>query len=212
MPTTTGPTTIIGLVGGIASGKSAVARLFAEERPTTIVDADRLARRVLRQPAVQDALVRRFPGCLGADGELDRPKMARRVFRRPRELEALEAILHPPIRRAIRRAIARATTPYVVLDAPLLQEGGLHELCDAIVYVACDARTRRRRARATRGWTESEHRLRETRQWPVRRKRARADHVVDNTTSLARARRDVRRILRAMERNQADGRKTQNRP
>jgi len=201
MPTMIGPTTIIGLVGGIASGKSSVARLFAEARTATIVDADHLARRVLRQPAVRGALADRFPGCLGADGELDRSKMARRVFRRPRELRALEAILHPPIRRAIRRAIARARTPYVIVDAPLLQEVGLDAFCDAVVYVACDARSRRRRARATRGWSAEEHRLRESRQWPVRRKRARADHVVDNSSSPARARRDVRRILRALERN-----------
>jgi dephospho-CoA kinase len=194
------PVTIIGLVGGIASGKSTVARLFAEEREATIVDADDLARRVLRQPAVQAALERRFPDCLGESGELDRKTMARRVFRRPRELQALETILHPPIRKAIRRAIARARTPYVVLDAPLLQENGLDELCDAVVYVACDARTRRRRARESRGWTEEEHRLREERQWPLRRKRARARYVVNNDETPARARRDVRRVLGAMER------------
>jgi len=195
------PVTIIGLVGGIASGKSTVARLFAEERETTIVDADHLARHVLRQPAVRAALVRRFPDCVGDSGELDRESMARRVFRRPRELEALEAILHPPIRQAIRRAIARARTPYVVLDAPLLLETGLDAMCDAVVYVACDARTRRGRARKTRGWSEAEHRRRESRQWPMRRKRARAGHVVRNDGTPTGARRDVRRVLRAIERN-----------
>ena len=193
--------TILGLVGGIASGKSSVAALFAEERRTTIVDADRLARRVLRQPAVQDALRRRFPRCVGPDGELDRSKMARRVFSRPAELEALEAILHPPIRRAMRAAIRRAKTPYVIVDAPLLQEVGSDEFCDAVVYVSCPARTRRRRAKRTRGWTEEEHRLRESRQWPLRRKRDGSDYVVDNGSTTARARLDVRRILRAIERN-----------
>jgi len=177
-----------------------VAALFAEERPSTIVDADQLARRVLRQPAVKKALGSRFPGCVGADGELDRSKMARRVFSRPAELEALEAILHPPIRRAMRSAIRRAKTPYVIVDAPLLQEGGSAELCNAVVYVACDARTRRRRAKENRGWTEQVHRLREARQWTLRRKRAQSDYVVDNTSTTARARRDVRRILRAIER------------
>lgn len=200
MPTNTGPTTIIGLVGGIASGKSVVARLFAEERTAAVVDADLLVRRVQRQPAVRRALAARFPGCIGADGGMDRPKLARRVFGRPRELEALEAILHPPVRRAIRRAIDRATTPYVIVDVPLLQERGLDSICDTVVYVACDARTRRRRARATRGWTPDEHRLRESRQWPVRRKRAKADHVVENGKDLARTRADVRRVLRAIER------------
>ncbi|MHC4940607.1 MAG: dephospho-CoA kinase [Planctomycetota bacterium] len=193
--------TIIGLVGGIASGKSSVAALFAQERRVTIVDADALARRVLRQPAVRKALRQRFPKCIGPDGELDRSRMARRVFSKPAELEALEAILHPPIRRAMRAAIRRAKTPYMLIDAPLLQENGIDELCDAVVYVACDARTRRRRARLNRGWSEDQHRLRESRQWPVRRKRAHADYVVDNNTTTARARQDVRHILRAIERN-----------
>ncbi|MEM8884443.1 MAG: dephospho-CoA kinase [Planctomycetota bacterium] len=191
---------IIGLVGGVASGKSTVAELFAAERPVTRVDADQLARKVERKPAVRRAIAERFPACVGPDGVMDRELMARRVFRNPRELAALEAILHPPVQAAVRQAIRRATTPYVLLDIPLLLEGGSDELCDHVVYIACPARVRRRRARVHRGWTEAEHRAREAKQWPLRRKRAAADFVVDNGTTPARARRDVRRILRQIER------------
>ncbi|MHC4549790.1 MAG: dephospho-CoA kinase [Planctomycetota bacterium] len=191
---------VIGLVGGIASGKSTVAALFAEERPAANVDADAIARRVVGRPAVQKALVRRIPGIAGRDGKMDRTKLTHRVFSSARALAALEEVTHPLIRRAIVRAIARAPTPYVLVDAALLQETGADELCDAVVYVACPARTRRSRTRRSRGWTAAEHRAREARQWSCRRKRSRADFVVDNAGEAARARRVVRRILRRIER------------
>jgi dephospho-CoA kinase len=192
--------TVIGLVGGIASGKSMVASLFAEERSAVHLDADGVARRVLARPAVVKAVARRIPGALGRDGKMDRQKLARKVFSDPQALAALEEITHPPIRRALERALRRARAPYVLLDAALLQETGADELCDVVVYVACPARTRRARARSHRGWSGAEHRAREARQWSLRRKRAGADLVVDNAGDEARTRRDVRRVLRTLER------------
>jgi dephospho-CoA kinase len=196
------PSTIIGLVGGIASGKSSVARLIADLRPAEHVDADAIARRVLAQPAVRKALARRIPGVVNrGEGKVNRTKLAQRVFRSPRALRALEEITHPPIRRAIRQAIRRARKPYVLLDAALLQERGAAELCDYIVYVACPARVRRARSKRDRGWSEKEHRAREAQQWSCRRKRAHADLVVDNSGDPARTRRDVERVLRRIERS-----------
>jgi len=191
--------TVLGLIGGIASGKSSVADLFEAERSCTRIDADVLARRVLNSPTVQRALRERFPRMVGPDGSFDRKQMASLVFQKPAQLAALEAILHPPILRGIRSAIARARTEYVLLDAPLLLETGLDRLCDALVYVACPARVRRRRAASNRGWSEDEHRQREAHQWSLRRKRARAEFIVNNGSTPAIARRDVRRILRRIE-------------
>ena len=192
--------TVIGLVGGIASGKSRVAALFAAERAAIHLDADAIARRVLERPVIRKALAREFPGAVGRDGKMDRQELARTVFKRPAALAALERLTHPHVRRALERAIARARTPYVILDAPLLQETGADELCDAVVYVVCPARTRRARARRVRGWTDAQHRAREARQWSLRRKRFGADHIVRNDGTAARAREDVRRILRRLER------------
>jgi dephospho-CoA kinase len=192
--------TVIGLVGGIASGKTMVASLFAEERSAVHLDADRVAKRVLARPAVVKAVARRFPGAVGRDGKMDRQKLARKVFSDPQALAALEEIMHPLIRRAMARALRRARAPYVLVDAPLLQERGADELCDVLVYVACPARTRRARTRRHRGWSDEEHRAREARQWPMRRKRAGADLVVDNAGDKARTRRDVRRVLHTLER------------
>lgn len=191
---------VVGLVGGVASGKSTVARILAGERGAAHVDADALARRVFRRPAVQRALRRRFPGARGRDGSMDRIELARRVFSSRRALAALEAITHPPIRRAIEAAIRRARARIVVLDAALLQETGADGLCDEVWYVACPARERRRRAREGRGWSAAEHRAREARQWPCRRKRARAQQVIDNGGDPGRTRRETLRALDGIER------------
>lgn len=191
---------VIGLVGGVASGKSTVARLIAQERQAVHLDADEIARRVLRRPAVRKALARRLPGVVRRDGSVDTDKLTRKVFSSPRALEALEAITHPRIREALERSLRRARG-LVVLDAALLQETGADTLCDAVVYVACPARTRRARARRTRGWSAEEHRAREARQWSMRRKRAGADDVVDNGGSEERTRQDIRRVLSRIERS-----------
>ena len=192
--------TVIGLVGGIASGKSMVATLFAEERSAVHLDADSVARRVLDRPAIGEAVAREIPGAVGRDGKMDRQKLAREVFSNPQALAALEEITHPPIRRAMERAIRKARAPYVLVDAALLQETGADELCDVVLYVACPARTRRARSRRHRGWSEEEHRAREARQWSCRRKRAAADLVIDNSGDEARTRRGVRRVLGRLER------------
>ena len=152
---------VIGLVGGIASGKSTVAELFAALCDSVHLDADAAARRVLRRPEVVEALARRFPAHADRRGRVDREGLARTVFRDRAALADLEEITHPPIRAALERALRRSRSRYVLLDAPLLLETGFSETCDVVVYVACPARQRRARARRERGWTDAEHRARE---------------------------------------------------
>lgn len=192
--------TVLGLVGGIASGKSTVASLFRRERRCLLLDADAIAHRILARGPVRKQVARRFPGTVRGKGPPDRARLAAAVFGDPKALRDLEAILHPPIRRALERAIRGAKAPYVLVDAPLLQETGADALCDAVVYVACPARARRARSRRSRGWSETEHRAREARQWTCRRKRARADFAVNNGGDAEEARRSVRRVLRTLER------------
>jgi dephospho-CoA kinase len=182
---------VIGFVGGIASGKSTVARLFQERLPGELLDADAIAARVRSRPSVRNALTARF-------GTVEPGALARIVFSDPNALSDLERITHPPIRRALERALGKARGA-VYLDAALLQESGLDELCDAVVYVACPARKRRARSRRNRGWSEADHRRREANQWPLRRKRARADYVVDNGGDEARTSRDVARVLKQVK-------------
>jgi dephospho-CoA kinase len=116
---------VVGLTGGIASGKSEVARRFAA-RGITIVDADVLAREAVA-PGSDGlaAVVTHFgPDVLASDGQLDRASLRRRVFEDPAARSALEAIVHPRVRDGVESACRVAASPYVVAAIPLLAEGG----------------------------------------------------------------------------------------
>lgn len=117
---------LIGLTGGVASGKSSVARAFEARHPGCIVDAD-LAARAVVEPGSEGlaAVVERFgAGVLDGDGRLDRAALRARVFADAGERKALEALLHPRIRAWMLARAEAVATPYVVLDIPLLAEGG----------------------------------------------------------------------------------------
>src|SRR6478735_9021893 len=120
-----GPVFAIGLTGGVASGKSAVAAAFAE-RGVAIVDADIAAREVVApgQPALAEIAETFGADVLQADGELDRAALRRHVFGDDAARRRLEAILHPRIRVRMREQAQRAGGPYVIVAIPLLAEGG----------------------------------------------------------------------------------------
>lgn len=172
---------VIGLMGGIAAGKSTVAAAFAR-RGLRHIDADQHARAATARPEVLAALVAAFgPSIRAADGTLDRPRLAALAFADAAARQRLEAITHPAIRAAILAdlAAARAAGQSVLLDAPLLLEGGLIELCDVTVFVQASDATRERRARS-RGWPAGELERRQAAQAPLAAKLAAADHVIDN--------------------------------
>ncbi len=187
---------VIGLVGGIASGKSTVAGLLAEAG-LIHVDADALARAATAEPAVRDAIVDRFgPNVVDDSGRLDRAALARVVFGDPARLQQLNAIVHPVVRARILAdlAAARAAARSVVLDAPLLLEGGLIELCDAVIFVDTPDAVRRERARA-RGWDDAELARRESRQASLVEKKSRAGYTIRNDRPLHEIRTDLMGIL-----------------
>ena len=192
------PTTpvVLGLLGGVASGKSTVAGLFAQ-RGLVHVDADQVARTVSEDPGILGAIRAALgPGALGPDGRLDRPAVARLVFSDPVLRQRLDEITHPPVRRRIlaELAAARARGESVLLDVPLLLEGGLIDQCDAAVFVAADRAERLRRA-ALRGWGPDELDRRERAQAPLAEKQARARFTVDNGGSLAATAAQVDAVL-----------------
>ena len=115
----------IGLTGGIASGKSALARAFAAHG-ITVADADVVAREIVEpgQPALAELAARFGTGMLGEDGRLDRAALRRHVFADPGEKLALEAILHPLIRTRLHEICRAAPGPYAIAAIPLLAEGG----------------------------------------------------------------------------------------
>lgn len=147
---------VIGLTGGVASGKSSVARAFEARQPGCVVDADIAARAVV-EPGTDglSAVVAHFgPDVLTPDGTLDRAALRARVFGDAEQRKALEGLLHPRIRAWMRSRAEAATTPYVVFDIPLLTEGGgraAWPMLDRIVVVDVPTAVQRARLMARDG-------------------------------------------------------------
>lgn len=186
---------VIGILGGVAAGKSAVAAIFAGHG-LRHVDADAISRTVAQEPEVVAAIADAFgPGVRGPGG-IDRQALGRLVFADEAVRKRLEAILHPLIQARIEAdlAAARRAGASALLDAPLLLETGLDRWCDHLVFLDVDAATRERRANA-RGWPAGEVARREAAQLPLDEKRARAGHTVRNDTTLAVTAREVALLL-----------------
>lgn len=179
---------IIGVVGGIASGKSYVSGLFAA-LGAVCVDADRIGHQVLTLPEIIDELSHIFGDTvLGPEGQLDRRQIGKLVFgsdpQSSQRLKALEQIVHPKIRQLVEHqvTIARQRVPppkAILIDAPLLLEAGWGDLCDWILFVDSPAEHRRKRA-MERGWTAEHFAERENSQMAISEKRARATHLILN--------------------------------
>jgi dephospho-CoA kinase len=176
---------VVGLVGGIGSGKSQVAAALAK-RGGRVVAGDPLGHAALRQPDIRDRVVARWgPGVLDAAGQVDRRKLGAVVFADPAERQALEAIVQPWIGRRLREEIRAAqrdpAVAFVVLDAAVMLEAGWESACDLLVYVHAPRATRLQRVAGQRGWSAAEAAARERAQWPLTVKAARADVALDNS-------------------------------
>ena len=175
---------LIGLTGGIASGKSTFARaLRAEGMP--VIDADQLSRDAVARgtPALAAIAAAFGPEALGQDGELDRKRVGDRVFADPAARARLEAIVHPAVREAMRAETARlaaAGHPLAFYDVPLLYEVGLTSQVEAVVVVWAPREAQAARLRARDGLTAAEAEARLAAQLPIDEKAARADFVVAN--------------------------------
>lgn len=175
---------VIGLVGGVGSGKSTVAAALVR-RGGHLVVGDALGHEGLRQPDLRNRTVARWgERILDAKGEVDRRTLGRIVFADPAERKALEAILFPYIERRIREELQAAqenpATRFAVLDAAVMLEAGWAKECDHIVFIDVSRAERLRRIQRHRGWNESELEHRESAQMSLEEKRTFADAVVDN--------------------------------
>ncbi|EIV1774079.1 dephospho-CoA kinase [Vibrio vulnificus] len=138
---------VIGLTGGIASGKTTVANLFQQHFAIDIVDADIVARQVVAPgSAGLTAIVDHFGvDILTHEGELDRGKLRQRIFAHSEEKQWLNALLHPMIRRKMIEDLAQVSSPYALLVAPLLVENQLQTLCDRVLVVDVEEKTQLQR-------------------------------------------------------------------
>jgi len=187
---------LVGLTGGIGSGKSTVAGMLSE-RGAVVLDSDVLAREAV-EPGTSgfDAVVARFgDGVLRPDGSLDRHALASIVFADDAARADLEAIVHPAVRRAIAEAVAAHahTDDVVVVDSPLLIETGAHEGFPLVVVVTASADARVARL-VERGMDEADVGARMAAQMPLEEKVALADLVVENDGTPAELEERVDRL------------------
>lgn len=186
---------VVGLIGGIGSGKSAVAARIAERVSAVILDADATGHGALSQPDVKARLKDAFGTAIfDENNQIIRHRLAEAVFgdseEQQQRRELLNRILHPIIRDLLWEeynvAQSKPDCQVVLLDAALLLEAGWAELCDLIVFVDVPRAQRVERV-ASRGWDEAELTRREASQLPVTEKRERADLIVDNSRSVDEA-------------------------
>ena len=190
---------IIGIVGGIGSGKSTVARMLAD-LGCLVIDADVIGHDLLREPAIREQVVRLFgPGVLDAAGEVARKAVARLVFDDADALAKLNALMHPAIADRINQRIAAAmeddAVVAVVLDAAVLFEAGWDRICTTCIYIQAPNSIRAARVKESRGWDEAAWRSRENSQISLDTKALRCEYTLDNSSDISHLCLQVQQVL-----------------
>lgn len=194
----------VGLTGGIASGKSTVASIFAEHGAFTL-DADRIAHELIlpEGDAYRDVVLRFGPSVVAPDGTVDRAALGRVVFSDPQARLDLNAIVHPRVRDEIhRRFDAYAATGHgtvAMVDAALLVESGIHKTLHRLIVVRCSRDSQIQRLLSRGGLTPAEAEARIEAQAPLEDKLAVASYVIDTDTTLHETRVQAERIWGALQ-------------
>ena len=193
---------LVGLTGGIGSGKSTVAKML-RERGIPVIDADAIARQVVEPgwPA-HDEIAAAWPEVMTADGRIDRKKLGAIVFSDPGSQARLQAITHPPIREQVAvqaAALEAAGHRLAFLEAALLVETGFYKQLDGLVVVSLSEEQQVERVMARDACSRDTALGRIRAQRPLADKIRVADHVIDNSGGIAATRAQVAQILRAVE-------------
>jgi dephospho-CoA kinase len=193
---------LIGIIGGIGSGKSTVAAEF-KKLGCAVIDADAIAHELLKEDEVRNEVMQLFgPGVLNAHGELDRKRLAAIVFADAPRLAALNKVVHPRVLQRTEQLIAQynadSHTKAIVLDVPLLVEVGWADRCDRVIFVACDRKRRVERARANGLLSDREIEIRENSQISLDSKARLADNIVDNNSDFSTLVRQIKEIFSAI--------------
>ena len=189
-PWTHGPIPVFGVVGGIGSGKSTASTRMGQIGGF-VIDADKVGHALLTQSPVRDRVIARFGPAILAPREspsdpptIDRKALAKVVFSDPAALRALEAIIHPAMRRTFEKAISRVQrrggVRAIVLDAAILYEANWDDLCDKVVFIDAEPAIRLARLAEERGWDEAILAAREKTLLPLSQKKALASLVLTN--------------------------------
>ena len=190
---------VIGVTGGVGTGKSTVAGMF-RRLGAVVLDADAIAHRLMEPKRLAwRKIIEAFGrGMLNEDGTVNRRRLAAQVFEHDQRRKRLETILHPGVMRDVRRQLHRLRrarrVQAVVLDIPLLMEVGAQHVVDALVVVTAPPEVQRERVRQRHGWSDAELDARIRAQWDLSAKAALADYVVDNADGVDATRTQVTRI------------------
>ncbi|MCH2147057.1 MAG: dephospho-CoA kinase [Phycisphaerales bacterium] len=188
---------IIGITGGIGSGKSFVSNLFTSF-DCVVANADDNTKVVLNRPETQTTLTEWWGDeVIAEDGQTNRSFIASIVFNDEDARKQLESLIHPAVRELQNEqfALASEDTRALVIDAPLLLETDLHTLCDAVVFVQASDEIRLARVQETRVWDENELRRREEAQMPLDKKADSADYVIINESDQSSVMTQIKQIL-----------------
>ncbi|QDT43907.1 Dephospho-CoA kinase [Gimesia alba] len=186
----------IALIGGIGSGKSAVANKVKTLRSVKIIDADQIGHEILDFPEVQQKIREQFgTAVFNEQGKIVRSNLAKLVFgdekQHQESLKKLEEIVHPQIHRRLEQEILAARSEgqvdAILVDAAVILEAGWKDLCDQIVFIECPFEKRLNRVTQNRGWSSAELTKREKHQLPLSEKRKLANDVIQNDQDLAAA-------------------------
>jgi len=190
---------VIGILGGIASGKSTVAAEFAR-LGCAVIDADKIAHNLLSEPGINKKIIERFGNkVLDDSGNIDRHKLAAIVFSDAGKLDWLNRLIHPPTIAETDRLIdyynSRPRVKAIVLDMPLLVEHGREKCCDRLIFVDCDEQKRVERAKKIGIFDEKQLKIRENFQISLYKKAELCDDTIDNNSSLPALARQTREIF-----------------
>jgi dephospho-CoA kinase len=194
---------LLGLTGGIASGKSTVAAIL-RRLGVAIINADELSREVVQpgQEAWKEIVDTFGPAILQEDKTLDRRKLRKIVFDNPEARKKLEAIIHPRVRALAERKIselAATGSSIIVYEVPLLFEAQIHLWLRPVILVACDVETQKKRLLERDRLTEAEAQQHLDAQMSLEDKRKLADYVIENNGDLEELERQVRGVLQKIQ-------------
>ncbi|KAL1915005.1 uncharacterized protein VTP21DRAFT_7710 [Calcarisporiella thermophila] len=196
---------IIGLTGGIATGKSTVSRAF-RSLSIPVIDADLIAHQIMEpgQPGYRDILRHFGTSILHPDGRIDREKLGAIIFADAEQRKVLNKCTHPHVRREIWKKIFWywfVGERLIVLDVPLLIESGMHKFVSAVVVVFCSEKLQLSRLMARDNSTEQQAKQRIRAQMPLSEKCRYANHIIDNSGSKAETERQVRNLVEKLQPN-----------
>jgi dephospho-CoA kinase len=196
---------VIGILGGIGSGKSTVAAEFGK-LGCAVIDADKIAHKLLDEAETREKIFSVFgKNISNKNDKIDRHKLAQAAFRGAEELEKLAGILHPPVLAEVERQVQQlqedTTIKAIVVDMPLLAEVGWDKRCDTLIFVHCDEEKRLKRAEKIGLFEPDELKKRENFQISLDRKASIAENIVNNNSDLSALARQVAEIFPKIVRN-----------